>query len=173
MPFDPLDRRLARLLSEDGRMPAGDLARRLTVTAPTVRSRIRNLLKEGLLRVAGLIDPEKCPDLITVFIGINIQSFGKLDEQLEALANLEQVQWAAVVTGRYDILAEVVIQGGMPELYQLTTRIIPRIGQVTRTETFVVMKSRRKWVFPPAPADADDLVSKPESVTDHEPERTK
>jgi Lrp/AsnC family transcriptional regulator for asnA, asnC and gidA len=171
MPLDPLDRRLARLLAEDGRMPAGDLAKRLAVTAPTVRARIRNLLKEGLLRVAGLIDPEKCPELITVFIGINIQSFGKLGQQLDALAQLEQVQWAAVVTGRYDILAEVVIRGGMPELYQLTTRIIPGIGPVTRTETFVVMKSSRKWVFPPIPADTEDLSPDTEPLTDHEPER--
>jgi hypothetical protein len=37
----------------------------------------------------------------------------------------------------------------MADLYQLMTQIIPKVGVVTQTETFVVMKSRRKWVFPP------------------------
>ena len=77
--IDALDKKIVRLLTEDGRIPVGDMAARLGVTAPTVRSRIKNLEKTGKLKIAGLIDPFEHKDLITALIGLNIQSYGKLD----------------------------------------------------------------------------------------------
>jgi len=147
--LDSLDKKLVRLLTEDGRIPVGDMAARLGVTAPTVRSRIKNLEKAGKLKIAGLIDPFEHKNLITALIGMNIISYGKLDEILEKLANLDYVTWVAVVTGRYDVIAEVVVNGGMADLYRLTTDIIPQVGNVAQTETFVIMKSKRKWVCLP------------------------
>lgn len=149
MRFDLLDKRLVRLLSDDGRMSASLLAERLSVSSPTVRSRIKSLAASGLLKIAGLIDPGHGQELTNALVGLKIQSRGQLDEQLEMLAELEQVQWAAVVTGRYDVMIEVVVTGGMADLYRLMTQIIPNVGVVTQTETFVIMKSRCKWVFPP------------------------
>ncbi len=147
--LDSLDKKLVRLLAEDGRIPVGDMAARLGVTAPTVRSRIKNLEKAGKLKITGLIDPFEHKDLITALIVMNINSYGKLDEILEKLANLDYVTWVAVVTGRYDVIAEVVVNGGMEDLYRLTTDIIPQVGNVAQTETFVIMKSKRKWVCLP------------------------
>ena len=147
--LDSLDKKLVRLLTEDGRIPVGNMAARLDVTAPTVRSRIKNLEKAGKLKITGLIDPFEHKDLITALIGLNILSYGKLDEILEKLANLDYVTWAAVVTGRYDVIAEVVVNGGMEDLYRLTTDIIPQVGNIAQTETFVIMKSKRKWVCLP------------------------
>ena len=147
--LDSLDKKLVRLLTEDGRIPVGDMAARLDVTAPTVRSRIKNLEKAGKLKIAGLIDPFEHKNLITALIGMNILSYGKLDEILEKLANLDYVTWVAVVTGRYDVIAEVVVNGGMADLYRLATDIIPQVGNVAKSETFVIMKSKRKWVCLP------------------------
>ena len=147
--LDSLDKKLVRLLTEDGRIPVGDMAVRLGVTAPTVRSRIKNLEKAGKLKITGLIDPFEHKDLITALIGLDILSYGKLDKILEKLANLDYVTWVAVVTGRYDVIAEVVVNGGMEDLYRLTTDIIPQVGNVAQTETFVIMKSKRKWVCLP------------------------
>lgn len=147
--LDSLDKKIVRLLTEDGRIPVGDMAARLGVTAPTVRSRIKNLEKTGKLKISGLIDPFEHKDLITALIGMNIISYGKLDEILEKLANLDYITWVAVVTGRYDVIAEVVVNGGMADLYRLTTDIIPQVGNVAQTETFVIMKSKRKWVCLP------------------------
>ena len=147
--LDSLDKKLVRLLTEDGRIPVGDMAARLDVTAPTVRSRIKNLEKAGKLKITGLIDPFEHKDLITALIGLNILSYGKLDEILKKLANLDYVTWVAVVTGRYDVIAEVVVNGGMEDLYRLTTDIIPQVGNIAKSETFVIMKSKRKWVCLP------------------------
>ncbi len=144
--LDTLDNEIIRLLTEDGRMAVGDLANRLNVTAPTVRSRIKNLEEAGLLKVSGLVDTDRHEQLITALVGMNIRSHGKLGEILEKVARLEHVTWAAVVTGRYDIVAEVVVTGGPQELYRFTTDVIPKVGTVVRSETFVILKSKNNWV---------------------------
>ena len=147
--LDKLDRELIRLLKEDGRTPTAHVADRLAVTTPTVRSRMRALVEAGILRVAGLINLAAVPELTTAIIGINIESRGQLSRQLESLTALRQVHWAAVVTGRFDILAEVIVKGGMADLYTFTSVDLPTIGRVTHCETFVVMRSSRKWMFKP------------------------
>ena len=136
--MDAFDKKLVRRLSEDGRTPIGALAERLEVTAPTVRNRIKSLTEAGDLRRSGLIDPERRPELTTALVGLRIQSHGKLDQELEHLAGLEGVQWAAVVTGQYDVILEVVVSGGMSDLYKMMTQIIPKVGQVVQTETFEI-----------------------------------
>ena len=80
--LDSLDNELIRLLTEDGRMPIGDMAERLNVTAPTVRSRIKALQESGRLKVSGLIDTFQHQELITALIGLTIRSHGKLDQML-------------------------------------------------------------------------------------------
>lgn len=147
--LDSMDKQLIRILSEDGQISVGDLARHLSVTTPTIRSRIKNLTNAGMLKIAGLIDTDNHHELITALVGLSMQSYGKLNEEVEKLASLDQVSWAAVVTGRYDAFAEVVVSGGIGELNNLLTHIFPKVGRVVRSETFIVMKSRNKWICLP------------------------
>ena len=144
--LDSLDNEIIRLLTEDGRMPIGDMAARLNVTAPTIRSRINNLEESGLLKISALVDTSQHQELITALVGLNVRSHGKLDQILEKISRLDNVTWAAVVTGRYDIFAEVVVNGGTEDLYRFTSEIIPKVGTVLKSETFVIIKSGQKWV---------------------------
>ena len=137
-------------------MPAGEVAQRLEVTAPTVRGRIKSLEDAGLLKISGMVDPCRHRQFTSALIGLRVQSHGKLDEVLEKLAGLESVVWAAVVTGRYDVIALVVVSGGMEDLYRLTTSTIPSVGTVVRTETFVIMKSINQWLRLPAQVESRD-----------------
>ena len=107
------------------------------------------LVRAGILHVAGLVNPSAASGLTTALIGINIESRGQLAQQLEKLTSMKQVHWAVVVTGRFDIIAEVVVKGGMEDLYTFTSVDLPAVGRVTHCETFVVMRSSRKWIFLP------------------------
>ena len=147
--LDNLDKDLIRQLKSDGRTPTAHIAERLQVTTPTVRTRMQALVRSGMLRVAGLVNLSTVPDLTTALIGINIESRGQLSNQLEQLTALKQVHWAAVVTGRFDVIAEVIVKGGMEDLYTFTSVDLPAIGRVTHCETFVVMRSSRKWMLAP------------------------
>ena len=72
-----------------------------------------------------------------------------MDQILEKIARLPNVVWAGVCTGRYDIIAEVVCVRGTEELYQFTTNTILKIGNVDRSETFILLKSRDNWICLP------------------------
>ena len=147
--LDALDNEIVRLLTKDGRMPIGEMAKNLNVTAPTVRNRIRGLEKKGIFKVSGLIDPNQHPQMITALVAMSIRSQGKMDQILEKIACLPNVVWAGVSTGRYDIIAEVVCVRGKDELYRFTTNTILKIGNVVSSETFIIMKSRHNWLCLP------------------------
>jgi len=147
--LDSIDNKIVRLLGEDGRMSIGDMAKRLGVTAPTVRSRLKNLEEARLLKIRGLIDPDQHHEVTTALVAMSVRTHGKMDEILKKIADLDNVVWAGVVTGRYDIVAEVVFKGGTAELYRFTTETILKMANVVRSETFVVMKSRNNWISLP------------------------
>jgi Lrp/AsnC family transcriptional regulator for asnA, asnC and gidA len=147
--LDTLDNEIIRLLTENGRMPIGEMAQKLNVTSPTIRNRIKDLEKSGIFKVSGLIDPSKHQEMITALVAMSIRSNGKLDKILDKIAQLPNVVWAGVVTGRYDIIAEVVCVRGKDELYRFTTETILKIGNVVRSETFIIMKSRHNWLCLP------------------------
>jgi Lrp/AsnC family transcriptional regulator for asnA, asnC and gidA len=144
--LDALDNEIIRLLTENGRMPIGEMSKSLNVTTPTIRNRIKDLEKSGIFKVSGLIDPDQHPQMITALVAMSIRSHGKMDQILEKIAGLPNVVWAGVSTGRYDIIAEVVCVEGKDELYRFTTNTILRIGNVVRSETFIMMKSRNNWI---------------------------
>jgi Lrp/AsnC family transcriptional regulator for asnA, asnC and gidA len=147
--LDKLDNEIIRLLTENGRMPIGEMSKRLNVTAPTTRNRIKDLEKSGIFKVSGLIDPSKHREMITAMVAMSIRSGGKLEQILDKIANLPNVAWAGVVTGRYDIIAEVVCVRGKDELYRFTTNTILKIGNVIRSETFIILRSKYNWLCLP------------------------
>ena len=130
-------------------MPIGETAKKLNVTSPTIRNRIKELEKSGIFKVSGLIDPSKHREMTTALVAMSIRSQGKMDQILEKIADLPNVVWAGVSTGRYDIIAEVAFVGGKAELYKFTTEKILNIANVIRSETFIIMKSRHNWLCLP------------------------
>ena len=144
--LDTMDTEIIRLLTENGRMPIGEMAKKLKVTSPTIRNRIKDLEKSGVLKVSGLIDPNKHKEMTTALVAMSIKSDGKMDQILKKIGQLANVVWVGVVTGRYDIMAEVVCIGGKDELYRFTTETILKMGNVVRSETFIIMKSRHNWI---------------------------
>lgn len=144
---DGLDRQLMALIGVEGRLPLADIARRLGVSRPTVAARLRALLHDGVLRVAGLINMFELPNVTVALVGLTLDKY-LLDEKIEQIAALPEANWAAVVTGRYDIVVEVATEDGMAGLYRFLTQSLEAVGGIQSSEMFVVMKARRKWTLP-------------------------
>jgi Lrp/AsnC family transcriptional regulator for asnA, asnC and gidA len=58
------------------------------------------------------------------------------------------VTWTAIVSGRYDIIAELVVTGGVGEIHRVMSEKIYG-SPIVQTETFIVFKSANKWIIPP------------------------
>jgi len=145
--IDALDKKIIQLLTEDGRMSAGKIAEQLNITPPTVRSRIENLITSGFMRIAGLVNAFKAEFLTIAIVGINLEMHQQLDEKIEQISNLSQVHWAAVVTGKYDIIVEIATTEGIRGIYRFLIEDLPRVGGIRSTESFTVMKARNKWLL--------------------------
>lgn len=147
--LDPTDRRLTKLLSSDGQASVNDLADKLQVSPPTVRTRLRSLIEKNILKIVGLLNLSERPELIAAIVGINANSQGHLDDLMKKIADLPFVTSVSVVTGRFDLIVEMLIAGDVQDLYRFTSELLPRVaepGVISRSETFVVMKSHDKWV---------------------------
>jgi Lrp/AsnC family transcriptional regulator for asnA, asnC and gidA len=144
--LDTINNKIIRLLTKYGRMPIGEMAKKLNVTSPTIRNRIKGLEKNGIFKVSGLINPDKHRQMITALVAMSVRSKGKMDEILDKIAALPNVVWAAVITGRYDIIAEVICVEGKDELYRFTTETILKMGNAVTSETFIFMKSKNNWL---------------------------
>lgn len=144
--LDGQDRRLISVLADDGQLSAAKVSEKLGVTGPTVRSRLKSLVTGGILKVVGLVDPFRIRGMEVALVGINCETHSNMNQMMEKLADLDKVNWVAVVTGRYDIVAEVILLDGMDDLYTFINEDLSNIGQVSSSESFVIMKAKRKWV---------------------------
>ena len=143
---------MVKLLSKDAQSGRNHLAEKLAMSAPTVRSRLRNLLDRNLLKIVGLLNLTERPELISAVVGINAQGRGRARELAQRIADLPFVNSACVVTGRFDIIVDVTVAGDVADLYRVTSELIPGAGEpgeIVRSETFVVMASCNKWISLP------------------------
>jgi Lrp/AsnC family transcriptional regulator for asnA, asnC and gidA len=145
---DPLDKGLITQLIADGRLSLSELAQRAGMSRPTAASRLRTLTRDGVLRVAGVVDAFRVRSLTVAMVGLTVDKH-RLDEKVEQIAALPEVTWAAVVTGRYDIMAEVVTEDGMNGLYDFLNVSLREVGGINASEMFVVMKARDRWIVLP------------------------
>ncbi|WP_319541657.1 Lrp/AsnC family transcriptional regulator [uncultured Pseudodesulfovibrio sp.] len=147
--LDTQDKKLVAALTKNGQLSPNKIGSTMGVTAPTVRSRMKNLITAGALKVAGLINPMEAKGLTVAMVGITLHSHEQLGEKLEQIGSLPRVNWCAVVTGRYDIIVEIICTDEMSDLYDFLDQDLSKVGGVNSSESFVVMKSRRKWLLLP------------------------
>ncbi len=145
MNADPVDRQIITLLNRDGRTTNKEIAAALAISEGTVRNRIRQLSQAGLLRIAGLINPDDSPTRQLLLLGINIACSRDLTRKADEIAKLEGVQSAYITAGRYDIIAEVWVdaKGG---LIHFLSKTLAGVSGITSTESFLIMKSFNKWI---------------------------
>ena len=147
--IDLIDKQLIKLLAEDGRMPAKEIAKQLKVSAPTVQSRLGALIKRGILKVAGMVDTFKVKDTLVAIIAIRVDDNGKMGAVIDQLMEFDNIHWAVAVTGRYDIFAEVVVTEGIQWMFKFYEDEMSKIEGISHAESFMVTHTRRKWTLLP------------------------
>jgi Lrp/AsnC family transcriptional regulator for asnA, asnC and gidA len=122
----------------DGRKSFKEIADSLSITENTVRSRVNQLVREGILEIAGLVDPQRLPGHRLVLVGIKLNTMN-LVKKGEEFSRLRGVVSVAVVTGRYDLILTVLLTEEF-DLLEFYTQEVDRVEEVSSAETFVVYK---------------------------------
>ena len=130
----------------DGRKSFSAIADDMKITENTVRTRVNKMLDEGVLKVMGLVDPELVPGLQVVMMGVKLKTLD-LETKAREFTSLRGVISAAVVTGRYDLIVQLILNEdeGLSLLDFFKTELVD-IEDVLEVETFVVYQSHELYV---------------------------
>ena len=107
-PFDDLNRRIIRLLQDDGRAAYDVIAQKLGVSGGTVRNRVSRMREAGMLRIVAIVDPVAVDYEADAMLGIKTAPGVTPVEIAQRLDSHPAVVYIMWVSGRFDLLAEVV-----------------------------------------------------------------
>ena len=123
---------------KDGRKPFKLIAEALSVTENTIRSRVNRMVEEGILRFSGTVQVDGLSAHTLLYLGIKLSNM-ELQKKAEEFGSLKGVASAAIVTGRYDIILQVML-GPNYSLLEFITEQVAKVGDVQTVESFVVYK---------------------------------
>jgi Lrp/AsnC family transcriptional regulator for asnA, asnC and gidA len=109
-PEDDLNRSIIKMLQDDGRLPYKDVARALKVSEGTIRNRVQSMKQSGALKIVALADPMAIKYQADAMIGIKVATPGTPRAVAEYLAQFTEVVYVLWVSGRFDLLIEVVCE---------------------------------------------------------------
>ena len=105
---DNLNREIVKMLQNDGRRPYSDIAKSLGVSEGTVRNRVQSMKNAGALRIVALVDPTEVRYQADAIIGVKVAQNHSVEALAKRLGESPDVVYILWVTGRYDLLIEIV-----------------------------------------------------------------
>lgn len=135
--IDAMDQKLVSLLAKNARQTSEALARQLGVNPSTVRRRLQTLIKNQVIRIVALPDPDKVGFAFRAVVAFDVVH-EKMDMVIEQLRLRPEVQWLSVTTGRYDIIA-IVWFPSSEEFFTFMQTDVGALDGVRDTETFVCL----------------------------------
>jgi Lrp/AsnC family transcriptional regulator, regulator for asnA, asnC and gidA len=143
--LDDIDHRIIELLQKDGRASFAFIAKQLKVSPGMIRMRYNRLSELGYLRVVAITDPLRMGYQTMALIGIKADG-SKLMDVARRIAELDEVIYLIIVSGAYDILAEIVCKDH-DHLLQFLTERLYKIDGVRESESFMHLKIMKEVYF--------------------------
>jgi Lrp/AsnC family transcriptional regulator for asnA, asnC and gidA len=136
--LDPIDRKMVALLQKDGRMPTVSIAKTLRISETTARGRLKRLISEEIIKVVAVSNPIRLGFEIIGNIKLSID-LKKKDIILQALKNIEALNYVALTTGGNDIDIDF-IAGSLAEFKTLIFEKVSQIDGVNSVETSLIVE---------------------------------
>ncbi len=138
--IDDTNKAIIRQLA-DGRKAYSAIAEELSITENTVRARVNKLIDEGILHISGLINPEFLPGVQVIVMGVKLKTLD-LGRKAQEFSRLRGVVSAVVVTGRYDLIVQVLLSEDEDlSLLDFFKKELSKVSEILEVETFVVYQS--------------------------------
>lgn len=149
--LDKTDRAILKILEQDAKTVAKNIAEQLGLTKTPVYERIKRLEQEGFIKnYVAIINKEKIESSITVFsfISLEVQKGIMMDDFRESVHGIPEVVECFVVGGEFDFLLKVIVKD-LDAYYAFAKKQIaslPNIGAVK--SAFVLNEVKDETVFP-------------------------
>jgi Lrp/AsnC family transcriptional regulator, regulator for asnA, asnC and gidA len=134
--LDPTDRAIIEALQIDGRLPYSELGPRVGLSQAAARQRVKRLLDSEVMQVVAVTDPARLGVGLQALVGITVD--GDLRSVAAALAEVAEIDYVVITTGRFDVFAEVVC-ADTGALLDLVNDRIRSVSGVKSTEVFTYL----------------------------------
>ncbi|MGA7193330.1 MAG: Lrp/AsnC family transcriptional regulator [Anaerolineales bacterium] len=143
--LDAIDQHILDAMRKDGRAAFAQIAAKLKVSPGMIRQRYNRLVDMGLLRVVAISNPLQRGFKTMALIGIRTDG-NKMLDVADAVSKLKEVVYLVVVSGRFDIMAEVICRDH-EDLLNFITEKLYVIDGVRESETFMHLKIVKEIYF--------------------------
>lgn len=134
--LDAIDRMLLEELQENARVSIAELARRVSLSKPSVMERVRKLEREGvILRYRAEIDPAKVGLTVRAFVKVTVAG-DRLSNFARLVRGIPEVVECHRVTGNESFVVQVVVRD-MNHLETVIDGMMPYVS----TNTSMVLNS--------------------------------
>lgn len=150
-PDEELNRSIIDMLQRDGRMAFSEIAQKLGVSEGTIRNRVSGMRQSGMLEIAAIVEPVVGEYRTAAMLGIKVEtgcSPQSVAKRLEPLSDVVYILW---VSGRFDLLVEVVTDD-RERFLEFLDREIHSQPDIAQCETMTGLKNfknqfllKRNW----------------------------
>lgn len=141
---DDTDWKIIEILRK-GYVPNNTIARELDISEGTVRLRLKKLRDAGILEIKALLNPDTLENKQLALIAMRLAESRLLESKAAEIARLENVLSVSIVSGRYDLIAEVLVDSNRG-LVSFLTEELPSVEGVLSSESFLLLKNYGKFV---------------------------
>lgn len=142
MPIDRTDRRILRLLQQDGRMTNLKLAEEVHLSPTATLERVRRLTADGyVLGYRAVLDPQNLGVGLLIFVEVPLDRTtpNVLEELKRAVAERPEVMECYLVAGGFDYLMKLRA-ADMSDYREMAGRVLWRLPGVRETRTYAVIE---------------------------------
>jgi Lrp/AsnC family transcriptional regulator for asnA, asnC and gidA len=141
---DEIDWKIIDILRK-GYVPNNTIARKLNISEGTVRLRLKKLKDSGIMEVRALINPDTLENQQLALIAMRVSESRLLESKAREVSGLKNVLSVSIISGRYDLIAEVLVDSNRG-LVKFLTEELSTIKGISHSESFLMLKSYRKLV---------------------------
>lgn len=139
--LDDVSKQIIEQLQQDGRRAYGAIGKVVGLSEAAVRQRVNRLVHSGVMQIVAVTDPLSLGPFRQAMVAMKVD--GPLEPVAEALGRLEEVEYAIICAGKYDLLCEVVCDDDAHLLELLSSRI-RTIDGVREVETLIYLKLQKQ-----------------------------
>lgn len=118
-----LNRGIIRALRADGRTAFSEIAQKLNVSEGTIRNRVGVMKSAGVLRITAITDESAHEYRTEAMLGIKVAPGHDPATTATRLSEIDDIVYVAWMSGRYDLLVEVVSNSEPTLLHVLSTHV--------------------------------------------------
>ena len=149
--IDAIDKRIVRLLQEDGKMKIKEIANELKMTNTPIFDRIKRLEKEGYITgYSAIVDKEKLGYKLVAFCTVTLERHHKeyLNQFVREVKELPEVIECYHIAGMFDYLLKIYVKD-MVDYQDFIAQKLASLANIGRVQgSFIMTEIKNEKAFP-------------------------